>query len=173
MACAPSEDSDQPGHSVIRVFAVCMKKAWGLSYSTDRTAKTLIRLGECQADLSRRWAHMPFYWFCRVAAHMLYIFTTNKLFTVYPFFVKEVQYALIGTLPTMCYSGISPLPVCVTVYCCFTKNCGRKLYKRKKRKLVLNIEIWQFWLLNVKLSLEICIFMVQAHYGETIAFLHV
>ena len=34
MACAPSEDSDQPGHlpSLIRVFAVCMKKGWVLSY---------------------------------------------------------------------------------------------------------------------------------------------
>ena len=35
MACAPSEDSDQSGHpppSLIRVFAVHMKKAWVLSY---------------------------------------------------------------------------------------------------------------------------------------------
>ena len=34
MACAPSEDSDQFGHppSLIRVFAVRMKKAWVLSY---------------------------------------------------------------------------------------------------------------------------------------------
>ena len=34
MACALSEDSDQPGHlsSLIRVFAVCMKKAWVLTY---------------------------------------------------------------------------------------------------------------------------------------------
>ena len=34
MARAPSEDSDQPGHppSLIRVFAVHMKKAWILSY---------------------------------------------------------------------------------------------------------------------------------------------
>ena len=34
MACAPSEDSDQPGHppSLIRVLAVRMKKAWALSY---------------------------------------------------------------------------------------------------------------------------------------------
>ena len=33
MACVPSEDSDQPGHlpSLIRVSAVCMKKAWVLS----------------------------------------------------------------------------------------------------------------------------------------------
>ena len=34
MACAPSEDLDQPGHlpSLIRVFAVRLKKAWILSY---------------------------------------------------------------------------------------------------------------------------------------------
>ena len=38
MACAPSKDSDQPGHplSLIRVFAVCMKKAWLLSYPLSR-----------------------------------------------------------------------------------------------------------------------------------------
>ena len=43
MACAPSEDPDQPGHppSLIRVFAVRMKKAWVLSFSL----RTLIRLG--------------------------------------------------------------------------------------------------------------------------------
>ena len=45
--CAPSKDSDQPGHppSLIRVFAVCMKKAWVLSYPR------LICL---------RWAHSHF-----------------------------------------------------------------------------------------------------------------
>ena len=34
-ACAPIEDSDQPGHlpSLTSVFAVRMKKAWVLSYS--------------------------------------------------------------------------------------------------------------------------------------------
>ena len=34
VACAPSEDLDQPEHlpSLISVFAVCMKKAWVLSY---------------------------------------------------------------------------------------------------------------------------------------------
>ena len=34
MICVPSEVSDQPGHppSLIRVFAVCLKKAWVLSY---------------------------------------------------------------------------------------------------------------------------------------------
>ena len=48
MAYAPSEDSDQPGYppSLIRVFAVRMKKAWTLSY-TFSTQRKLIRLGGC------------------------------------------------------------------------------------------------------------------------------
>ena len=42
MACAPSEDSDQPGHppSLIRVFAVHMKKAWVLTYPPSAQSKT-------------------------------------------------------------------------------------------------------------------------------------
>ena len=40
MACAPSEDSDQPGHppSLIRVFAVRMKKVGVLSYPLSAQA---------------------------------------------------------------------------------------------------------------------------------------
>ena len=46
--CAPSEDSDQPGHSprLIRVFTVCMNKAWLHSYPMSAQWK-LIRLGGC------------------------------------------------------------------------------------------------------------------------------
>ena len=49
VACAPSEDSDQPGHlpSLIRAFAVRMKKPWVLSYPYS-TQRRLIRLGGCQ-----------------------------------------------------------------------------------------------------------------------------
>ena len=48
-ACAPSEDSDQPGHlpSLIRVFTVRMLKAWTCSYPFVCTVKTLIWLGGC------------------------------------------------------------------------------------------------------------------------------
>ena len=44
MACAPIEDSEQPGRSpsLVRVFAVRIKKA------------------DAQADLSLRWAHSHF-----------------------------------------------------------------------------------------------------------------
>ena len=46
MACEPSEDSDQPGHppTLIRVFAVRIKKAWVLSNPLS-TEQRLIRLG--------------------------------------------------------------------------------------------------------------------------------
>ena len=48
LICAPSEDSDQPGHppSLIRVFAVRMKKALVLSYPL----RALRRLGSDWAD---------------------------------------------------------------------------------------------------------------------------
>ena len=48
--CAPSEDSDQPGHppSLIRIFAVRMKKPWALTVSYPLSAQwRLIRLGGC------------------------------------------------------------------------------------------------------------------------------
>ena len=59
--CAPSEDSDQPGHplSLIRVFAVRMKKAWVLSYPLS-AQRRLIRLGGCPGWSSLRWAHSHF-----------------------------------------------------------------------------------------------------------------
>ena len=73
IACAPSEDLDQPGHppSLIRVFAVRLKKAWVLTYpmSTQR------RLADVKADL--RWAHMPVWWFFHALA-FFFFFCQNK-----------------------------------------------------------------------------------------------
>ena len=62
MACAPSEDSDQPGHppSLINVFAVLMKKAWILSYPLSAQRRFWSDWMDAQADLSHHWAHMPF-----------------------------------------------------------------------------------------------------------------
>ena len=62
MACAPSEDSDQPGHppSLIRVFAVRMKKAQVLSYPLSAQRGLWSDWADAQADLSLRWAHRPF-----------------------------------------------------------------------------------------------------------------
>ena len=62
LACAPSEDSDQPRHppSLIRVFPVRTKKAWVLSYPLSAQRKLWSDWADAQADLSLRWAHMPF-----------------------------------------------------------------------------------------------------------------
>ena len=45
--CAPSEDSDQPGHppGLIRVFAVRMKKAWVLSYPLSAFSEDSDQIG--------------------------------------------------------------------------------------------------------------------------------
>ena len=60
--CAPSEDSDQSGHppSLIRVFAVRMKKAWVLSYPLSAQRRLWSDWADAQADLSLRWAHTHF-----------------------------------------------------------------------------------------------------------------
>ena len=62
MACAPSEDSDQPGHpsSLIRVYAVRVKKAWVLSYPLSAQRKHWSDWVDAQADLSLRWPHTHF-----------------------------------------------------------------------------------------------------------------
>ena len=61
-ACAPSEDSDQPGHppSLIRVFAVRMLKTWVLSYPLSAQRRLWSDWADAQADLSLRWAHSHF-----------------------------------------------------------------------------------------------------------------
>ena len=62
MACAPSEDSDQPGHppSLIRIFAVRMKKPWVLSYPFGAQRRLWSDWADAQTDLSLRWAHRHF-----------------------------------------------------------------------------------------------------------------
>ena len=66
VASAPNEDSDQPGHppSLIRVFAVRMKKHCGLSYLLSALQRLWSAwAADAQADLSLRWAHKPFCFF--------------------------------------------------------------------------------------------------------------
>ena len=74
MACAPSEDSDQPGHppSLIRVFAVRMKKTWVLSYPLSAQKRLLSDWADDQADLTLRWAHAILLFFLSCAGSMMY-----------------------------------------------------------------------------------------------------
>ena len=71
VTCAPSEDSEQPGHppSLIRVFAVRIKKAWVLSYPLS-SQRRLIRLGGCPGWSESSLGAQSFCWFCHEAAHI-------------------------------------------------------------------------------------------------------
>ena len=75
--CAPSEDSDQPGHShsLIRVFTVRMKKAWVLSYQLS-TQWWLIRLGGCPGWSESLLGAHSFCFFCHEVAHIFTILKT-------------------------------------------------------------------------------------------------
>ena len=74
MARAPSESSGQPGHppSLIRVFAVRMKKVLVLSYPLSAQQRLWYDWADAQAELSLQWAHMQFCWFCHEAAQLIF-----------------------------------------------------------------------------------------------------
>ena len=86
-----SEDSHQPGHSpsLIRVFAVRMKKAWVLSYPMSAYRRLWSDWADAQADLSLCWVHRPFCWFCHEAAQMT---TKILIIQVSVDFLRVVQY---------------------------------------------------------------------------------
>ena len=71
-AYASSKDSDQLGHlpSLIRVFAVRMKKAWVLSYPLS-AQRRLIRLGGCPGCSKSSLGAQSFCWFCHEVAQMV------------------------------------------------------------------------------------------------------
>ena len=72
MICAPSEDSDQPRRppSLIRAFAVHIKKHWVLSQPLSAQRRLWSDWPNSQADMSFRWAHRPHCLFCHAAAKM-------------------------------------------------------------------------------------------------------
>ena len=80
--CAPSEDSDQPGHppSLIRVLAVRMKQAWALSYPLSAQRRLWSDWADAQADLSLRWAHTHFVGF--VMRRLIFAFILINFFLV-------------------------------------------------------------------------------------------
>ena len=73
MTCAPSEDSDQPGHpsSLIRVVTVRSVGSLGPNTSSCGQWRLWSDWADAQADLSLPWAHRSFCWFCHAAAQLL------------------------------------------------------------------------------------------------------
>ena len=77
--CAPSEDSDQHGHppSLIRVFAVRMKKPCVLSYPLCAKWRLWSDWVDAQADRNLRWAHTHFVGF--VMSWLIYLRGNTEL----------------------------------------------------------------------------------------------
>ena len=95
MACTPSEDSDQPGHpaSLIRVFAVCMKKAWVHSYPLSAQRRLWSDWADAQADLSLCLAHSHFVGFVmRWLKLLLFQSKCQSLGTVYCNSISESEF---------------------------------------------------------------------------------
>ena len=69
--CVPSEDSDQPWHppSLIRVFAVRMKKAWVLSYPLS-AQRRLWLWKRCPGWSESLLGAPSFCWFCHKTAQI-------------------------------------------------------------------------------------------------------
>ena len=68
MTCAPSEDSDQPGH--LPSHRCPHEETLGPLLPIESTVKT-DQTRDAQADVSVRWAHMSFCWFCLAAAQIV------------------------------------------------------------------------------------------------------
>ena len=61
----------RPVCSLIRVFAVRIKKAWVLSYPSGAQQRLWSDWANAQAGLSLHWAHRSFCWFCHEEAHIM------------------------------------------------------------------------------------------------------
>ena len=91
--CAPSEDSDQLGHppSLIRVFAVRMKKA--LSYPFSAQRRLWSDWADVQADESLLGAH-SLCWFCHVTDKTVLVFY-DKFLTIVMLLLVNIVYMLL------------------------------------------------------------------------------
>ena len=68
--------------SLIRVYAVSMKKAWDLSDPLSEQRRLLLDWTDAQADLSLRWAHRHFVGFVMlllICNLMLYVVSNGSL----------------------------------------------------------------------------------------------
>ena len=80
--CAPSEDSDQPGHPPSLISLRCALNGYLRTQAFFmRTAKTLIRLGGCPGWSESSMGAHSFCWFCNVAAQVQEIKSVIKTLT--------------------------------------------------------------------------------------------
>ena len=103
MECAPSEGSDQSGHSpsLIRVFTARKKKAWLPSQPLSVQRRFWPGWANAQADLSLRWAHIHFVGFVTWWRKCLFLnhscrhdVLIKMIYHVYYFSAKAYVYSL-------------------------------------------------------------------------------
>ena len=82
MTSAPGKDLDQPGRppSLIRFFAMCFMGSKGPEASSCKQRQLSSAWADAKADLSIRWAHRTFCWFCPAAAQMHLVIISEQLF---------------------------------------------------------------------------------------------
>ena len=97
--CAPSEDSDQPGRppSLIRVFAVPMKKAWVLSYPLS-AQRRLIRLGGCPGWSEPSLGAQSLCWFWHVAAQIRFRCRGLRIFKYHKIWLSWIEEQILEEL---------------------------------------------------------------------------
>ena len=59
---------------LVRVYVIHLEKHWVISYPLRVQWRLWSVCADAQADLSRRWVHMPFCWFYHAAAQMSTIY---------------------------------------------------------------------------------------------------
>ena len=81
MTFVPSEDSDQSGHppSLIIVFDVRSVGSLGPNFASGGQRWLWSDWADAQADLSLRWAHKSFCWFCQAVAQFSYWTTSETI----------------------------------------------------------------------------------------------
>ena len=101
---SPMKFSKTHQHNLIRVFTLCFMGSWGLKDSSYRQWRLWSNWADAKADLSLRWVHRPFCWFCRALTHTK--LTTRLL--LYPATQKVAGYYVI---PSELWVSVRPSSV--------------------------------------------------------------
>ena len=139
--CAPSEDSDQPGHppSPIRVLAVRMKKPWVFSYPLSAQQRLWSDWANAQAGLSLHWAHS------HIVGFVMSLLKFEMCGFIMMQWVQEMQMEWQTvwnqvTLLTWRKDLIWIWPVCLnTLDNCSTFKWGDRIYMYKVRPKKINV----------------------------------
>ena len=121
-------------HPVWSVFAVCLMGSWGPNVSSYVQWRLWSDWVDAQADLSLRWVHMPFCWFCHEAAQIWKKESGRKYISVphtcrlqnEPHLVKPVHAVCEQQRPrSACTSALSDQHLCCSlpyIYSCYISN---------------------------------------------------